>query len=108
MHLFIQELCLHFLTFLCPNLQTRDTLSRKKNLALSVSPLFLCRLLSESEESCAVEVNNPGCYSAVCVELDVASIAVNTLIQVCKVKSNAGLVTNCLVLERVAYGFIHG
>ena len=43
---------------------------------------FICRLLSESEESGAVEVNNAGCYSTVCVELDVTSLAVNTLIQV--------------------------
>ncbi|XP_077864309.1 DNA polymerase epsilon catalytic subunit A-like [Saccoglossus kowalevskii] len=42
--------------------------------------LCLCRLVMEFEES-SVEVNNPGCYPSVCVELDIASLAVNTLLQ---------------------------
>ncbi|KAK2153411.1 hypothetical protein LSH36_298g04118 [Paralvinella palmiformis] len=39
------------------------------------------RLSSEQIENATVEVNTPGCYSTVCVELDMASLAVNTLIQ---------------------------
>ena len=36
----------------------------------------------ESEETTSTEINNPGAYSTVCVELDVASLAVNTIIEV--------------------------
>ena len=40
------------------------------------------RLLTEFEESSSVEVNTSGFYNTVCVELDMASLAVNTLMQV--------------------------
>ncbi|CAB0010464.1 unnamed protein product [Nesidiocoris tenuis] len=39
------------------------------------------RLLTDFEESSNVVTNNPGCYSTVCVELDIDSLAVNTLLQ---------------------------
>ncbi|KAK9501199.1 hypothetical protein O3M35_002270 [Rhynocoris fuscipes] len=39
------------------------------------------RLLSDFEESSNVISNNPGCYSTICVELDIDSLAVNTLLQ---------------------------
>ena len=45
----------------------------------------LCRILTELEENASIEVNNPGCYKTVCVELDMAGFAVNTLIEVIKV-----------------------
>lgn len=48
--------------------------------------LCLCRLYfrlcSEFEEGQTLDVNNPGCYPTVCVELDLASLAVNTIIEV--------------------------
>ena len=40
------------------------------------------RLSMELEESLTVELNSPGSYSTVCVELDIASLAVNTIIEV--------------------------
>ena len=43
---------------------------------------ILHRLGMESEETTSTEINNPGAYSTVCVELDVASLAVNTIIEV--------------------------
>lgn len=39
------------------------------------------RLVMESDEKCSVEINNQGCYSTVCVELDLQSLAVNTILQ---------------------------
>ena len=36
----------------------------------------------EPEETTSTDINNPGAYSTVCVELDVASLAVNTIIEV--------------------------
>ncbi|XP_033110052.1 DNA polymerase epsilon catalytic subunit A-like isoform X2 [Anneissia japonica] len=39
------------------------------------------RLVSEMEEKATMEINNPGSYATVCVELDIASLAVNTLLQ---------------------------
>uniref|UniRef100_A0A0A9Y3R9 DNA polymerase epsilon catalytic subunit n=1 Tax=Lygus hesperus TaxID=30085 RepID=A0A0A9Y3R9_LYGHE len=39
------------------------------------------RLLTDFEESTNVVTNNPGCYTSVCVELDIDSLAVNTLLQ---------------------------
>uniref|UniRef100_A0A1B6LUL8 DNA polymerase epsilon catalytic subunit n=1 Tax=Graphocephala atropunctata TaxID=36148 RepID=A0A1B6LUL8_9HEMI len=39
------------------------------------------RLLTELEESTSVVTNNSNCYSTVCVELDLDSLAVNTLLQ---------------------------
>uniref|UniRef100_A0A8C9TG99 DNA polymerase epsilon catalytic subunit n=1 Tax=Scleropages formosus TaxID=113540 RepID=A0A8C9TG99_SCLFO len=39
------------------------------------------RLIMETEDRGTVEINTPGCYSAVCVELDLQSLAVNTILQ---------------------------
>ncbi|XP_015221455.2 DNA polymerase epsilon catalytic subunit A [Lepisosteus oculatus] len=39
------------------------------------------RLVMENEERSSVEINAPGCYSTVCVELDLQSLAVNTILQ---------------------------
>lgn len=36
----------------------------------------------ELEESTSVEVNNPGTFPTVCVELGISSLAVNTIIEV--------------------------
>ena len=43
---------------------------------------YFVRLITDTEEGVNVEVNNQGSYNTVCVELDMASLAVNTLIQV--------------------------
>ncbi|KAF4531720.1 hypothetical protein B566_EDAN008933 [Ephemera danica] len=42
---------------------------------------FLLCLVSDAEQGCSVTVNNPGCYSNVCVELLVDALAVDALIQ---------------------------
>ncbi|GAA6086212.1 DNA polymerase epsilon catalytic subunit A [Tachysurus ichikawai] len=39
------------------------------------------RLVMESDERGSVEINSPGCFSTVCVELDLQSLAVNTILQ---------------------------
>uniref|UniRef100_A0A4W4F1C0 DNA polymerase epsilon catalytic subunit n=1 Tax=Electrophorus electricus TaxID=8005 RepID=A0A4W4F1C0_ELEEL len=39
------------------------------------------RLVTEGEERASVEINTQGCYSTVCVELDIQSLAVNTILQ---------------------------
>ncbi|KAL1514239.1 hypothetical protein ABEB36_003526 [Hypothenemus hampei] len=39
------------------------------------------RLLAESQEGSSEMCNTPGCYSSVCVELDIDSLAINTLLQ---------------------------
>ncbi|KAF2978236.1 hypothetical protein EK904_005544 [Melospiza melodia maxima] len=39
------------------------------------------RLVMEFDERASVEINNPGCYSTVCLELDIQSLAVNTVLQ---------------------------
>lgn len=46
-------------------------------------------MITETEEGVNVEVNNAGSYNTVCVELDMASLAVNTLIQVSKLYSSS-------------------
>ncbi len=46
------------------------------------APLPSLRMLTETEEGVTLDVNHPGTYNTVCVELDMASLAVNTLIQV--------------------------
>ena len=38
--------------------------------------------MMEFDEGFSVELNKPGCYNTVCVELDIISLAINTLIQV--------------------------
>ena len=42
------------------------------------------RLSVASEEGGNIEVNNPGCYPTVCVELSIDCFAVNTVLQVRK------------------------
>lgn len=42
------------------------------------------RLCMELEESSVVEVNNPGAYSTVCVDVELTSLAVNTIVEVGK------------------------
>uniref|UniRef100_A0A3P9H1R7 DNA polymerase epsilon catalytic subunit n=1 Tax=Oryzias latipes TaxID=8090 RepID=A0A3P9H1R7_ORYLA len=39
------------------------------------------RLVMESDDRGSVEINAPGCFSTVCVELDLQSLAVNTILQ---------------------------
>ncbi|KAJ3603695.1 hypothetical protein NHX12_028439 [Muraenolepis orangiensis] len=39
------------------------------------------RLVMESDDRVSVEINAQGCYSTVCVELDIQSLAVNTILQ---------------------------
>ncbi|XP_060084893.1 DNA polymerase epsilon catalytic subunit A-like, partial [Ylistrum balloti] len=48
------------------------------------------RLCMELEENSSVELNNPGSYSSVCVELDIASLAVNTIIESSHVNDQEG------------------
>lgn len=43
--------------------------------------LKIYRLLSAFEESTSCIINNAATYSSVCVELDIESLAVNTLLQ---------------------------
>ncbi|CAH2294918.1 DNA polymerase epsilon catalytic subunit A [Pelobates cultripes] len=39
------------------------------------------RLVMEFDERASVEINNSGCYNTVCVELDIQSLAVNSILQ---------------------------
>ncbi|XP_020776588.1 DNA polymerase epsilon catalytic subunit A [Boleophthalmus pectinirostris] len=39
------------------------------------------RLVMESDDRSSVEINAQGCYSTVCIELDLQSLAVNTILQ---------------------------
>ncbi|MEE6511690.1 hypothetical protein FKM82_018375 [Ascaphus truei] len=39
------------------------------------------RLVMEFDERASVEINNAGCYNTVCVELDIQSLAVNSILQ---------------------------
>ncbi|KAM8817888.1 DNA polymerase epsilon catalytic subunit A isoform 4-T4 [Rhynchonycteris naso] len=39
------------------------------------------RLVMEFEDQATVEINSSGCYSTVCVELDIQNLAVNTILQ---------------------------
>jgi len=45
--------------------------------------MMFVRLMMEFDEGFSVEINKPGCYNTVCVELDIISLAINTLIQAC-------------------------
>lgn len=51
------------------------------------------RLLTDFEESSSCAANNSGTYSSVCVELDVESLAVNTLLQCHRVNDIEGTST---------------
>ncbi|XP_069115944.1 LOW QUALITY PROTEIN: DNA polymerase epsilon catalytic subunit A-like [Argopecten irradians] len=48
------------------------------------------RLCMELEENSSVEVNHPGTYPSMCVELDIASLAVNTIIESSHVNDQEG------------------
>lgn len=48
------------------------------------------RLCMELEESTSVEVNNPGTFPTVCVELGISSLAVNTIIESAHVNDQEG------------------
>ncbi|KAJ8316137.1 hypothetical protein KUTeg_006151 [Tegillarca granosa] len=48
------------------------------------------RLCMELEEKSSTELNHPGSYSTVCVELDVSSLAVNTIIESSHVNDQEG------------------
>ncbi|XP_062457487.1 DNA polymerase epsilon catalytic subunit A-like [Rhea pennata] len=39
------------------------------------------RLVMEFDKRASVEISNPGCYSTVCLEPDIQSLAVNTVLQ---------------------------
>uniref|UniRef100_A0A8C9JJA6 DNA polymerase epsilon catalytic subunit n=1 Tax=Panthera tigris altaica TaxID=74533 RepID=A0A8C9JJA6_PANTA len=39
------------------------------------------RLVMEFDDQASVEINCPGCYSTLCVELDIQNLAVNTILQ---------------------------
>uniref|UniRef100_F6ZFB6 DNA polymerase epsilon catalytic subunit n=1 Tax=Ornithorhynchus anatinus TaxID=9258 RepID=F6ZFB6_ORNAN len=39
------------------------------------------RLVMEFDDKASVEINNSGCYSTVCLELDIQNLAVNTILQ---------------------------
>ena len=38
--------------------------------------------MTEFDEGGSPEINQPGCYSTVCVEISIDSLAVNTVLQV--------------------------
>ena len=52
------------------------------------------RLSAVSEEGGNIEVNNPGCYPTVCVELSIDCFAVNTVLQV-RVECTAASCHSC-------------
>ena len=47
-----------------------------------LTQLTFFRLVTELDERGSVELNSPGCYSTICVELSVDGLAVNTILQV--------------------------
>lgn len=51
------------------------------NITITQNHIYFHRLLTECEESSSVVTNNPGCYSTVCIELNIDGLAVNTLLQ---------------------------
>ena len=54
------------------------------------------RLMMEFDEGFSVEINKSGCYNTVCVELDIVSLAINTLIQASTLFSRIrNFVTRC-------------
>nr|XP_028564984.1 DNA polymerase epsilon catalytic subunit A [Podarcis muralis] len=57
------------------------------------------RLVMEFDERVSVEINNPGCYSTVCVELDIQSLAVNTVLQSHHVNDMEGASSMCISFD---------
>jgi hypothetical protein len=51
------------------------------NITITKNCVYFHRLLTECEESSSIVTNNPGCYSTVCIELNIDGLAVNTLLQ---------------------------
>ena len=49
-------------------------------LVISYTPYY--RLVTEFDEGGSLEVNQPGCYSTVCVELSIDAVATNAVFQV--------------------------
>ncbi|XP_063000312.1 DNA polymerase epsilon catalytic subunit A [Elgaria multicarinata webbii] len=57
------------------------------------------RLVMEFDERASVEINHPGCYSTVCVELDLQSLAVNTILQSHHVNDMEGASSMCISFD---------
>ncbi|XP_060641327.2 DNA polymerase epsilon catalytic subunit A [Anolis sagrei] len=57
------------------------------------------RLVMEFDEKISVEINHPGCYSTVCVELDIQSLAVNTILQSHHVNDMEGAASTCVSFD---------
>ncbi|XP_003226860.2 DNA polymerase epsilon catalytic subunit A [Anolis carolinensis] len=57
------------------------------------------RLVMELDEKISVEINHPGCYSTVCVELDIQSLAVNTILQSHHVNDMEGAASTCVSFD---------
>ena len=66
-------------------MQVLESPEQQTDFRISLHLYFsnISRALTEADESGNVEIGTSGCYSSVCLELDMASLAVNTLIQVC-------------------------
>ncbi|XP_048370765.1 DNA polymerase epsilon catalytic subunit A [Sphaerodactylus townsendi] len=59
------------------------------------------RLVMEFDERVSVEINHPGCYSTVCVELDIQSLAVNTILQSHHINDMEGASSMCISFDVV-------
>ncbi|ETE60432.1 DNA polymerase epsilon catalytic subunit A, partial [Ophiophagus hannah] len=57
------------------------------------------RLVMEFDERASVEINNPGCYSTVCVELDIQNLAVNTILQSHRINDMEGASSLCISFD---------
>ena len=60
------------------------TLRRESKIIVLLIRIFSCnyRLVTEFDEGGSLEVNTPGCYPTVCVELGIDGLAVNAVLQV--------------------------
>jgi len=57
--------------------------------------------MMEFDEGFSVEINKPGCYNTVCVELDIISLAINTLIQASALAYFSFVIFILILLERL-------
>ncbi|XP_060547856.1 DNA polymerase epsilon catalytic subunit A [Pantherophis guttatus] len=57
------------------------------------------RLVMEFDERASVEINHPGCYSTVCVELDLQNLAVNTILQSHRINDMEGASSLCISFD---------
>ncbi|XP_063171878.1 DNA polymerase epsilon catalytic subunit A [Candoia aspera] len=57
------------------------------------------RLVMEFDERASVEINHPGCYSTVCVELDIQNLAVNTILQSHHINDMEGASSMCISFD---------